>query len=562
MNEMALSKLLRVSITFLVVGAVTSCAAAGMQQSSRAQLDSAVANPARWKAAKVESQRKPVAPSIFLDTKYVPARGRKVRVAAGASASRNLQSAIDQASAGDVIELEAGAEYIGNFTLPSKPSSSSDYIIIRSSRADDLKVDTRVSPSNSASMAKLTSPNIDPVLKTALGAHHFRLIGIEMTIAPDVKANRNLVRLGEGDERELEQLPHDLIIERCYIHGSATQTVRRGIALNSTSTAIIDSYISEIHEKGADSQAICGWNGAGPFKIVNNYLEAAGENVMFGGADPKIEGLVPSDIEMRRNHLRKPLEWKRGEGGYAGAEWSVKNLLELKNAQRVIIEGNILENCWVDAQVGYAILLKSVNQDGGASWSVTQDVEVSNNVIRHASGGVNIQGRSQDQPGGQTARVSIRNNLFEDISGERWGGEGAFMKISEAEGVEVNHNTVLQSGNVITAYGSPSTGFDFRNNLVLHNTYGIKGDGANSGNDTLAQYFPDVQFKKNVIIGAVDSAYPQKKNFYPLSIQDVKFMDFTKGDYRLSPASPFKRAGLKDEDIGVDFDELEAAMSF
>jgi hypothetical protein len=264
--------------------------------------------------------------------------------------------------------------------------------------------------------------------------------------------------------------------------------------------------------------------------------------------------LVPSDIEIRRNHLRKPLEWKRGEAGYAGAEWSVKNLLELKNAQRVLIEGNVMENCWVEAQVGYAVLLKSVNQEGGAEWSVTQDVEVRNNVIRHASGGVNIQGRSEDQRGGQTRRVRISNNLMEDISGERWGGEGTFLKISESEEVEVDHNTVLQSGNVITAYGAANFGFVFKNNLVLHNLYGIKGDGTKSGNETLDFYFPDRSFKKNVIVGAQNSAYPQKKNFYPAFIEEVGFVDFANGNYRLTLFSPF-------QNVGVDYDALMAAMS-
>ena len=51
--------------------------------------------------------------------------------------------------------------------------------------------------------------------------------------------------------------------------------------------AVIDSYLSEAHVVGFDSQAICGVNGPGPFKIVNNYLEGSGENVMFGGADPR-----------------------------------------------------------------------------------------------------------------------------------------------------------------------------------------------------------------------------------------------------------------------------------
>ena len=50
------------------------------------------------------------------------------------------------------------------------------------------------------------------------------------------------------------------------------------------------------------------------------------------GADPTIKDLVPSDIEIRRNHLAKPLAWKAGEPAYEGRKWSVKNLLELKEA--------------------------------------------------------------------------------------------------------------------------------------------------------------------------------------------------------------------------------------
>ena len=60
----------------------------------------------------------------------------------------------------------------------------------------------------------------------------------------------------------------------------------------------------------ADAQAINGYNGAGPFRIINNYVEGAGENILFGGSDPAITQLVPSNIEVRRNHIYKPLAWQ------------------------------------------------------------------------------------------------------------------------------------------------------------------------------------------------------------------------------------------------------------
>src|SRR5690606_28378953 len=110
----------------------------------------------------------------------------------------------------------------------------------------------------------------------------------------------------------------------------------RCVALNSASTAVIDSWLSECHGKGFDSQAIAGWNGSGPYKIVNNHLAGAGENLMFGGADPSIPNGLPEDIEIRRNHFIKPPEWK--------GVWTVKNLIELKLGRRVLIEGNVFEN--------------------------------------------------------------------------------------------------------------------------------------------------------------------------------------------------------------------------
>src|SRR5262249_22462042 len=188
--------------------------------------------------------------------------------------------------------------------------------------------------------------------------------------------------------------------------------------------------IADCHEDGADAQAICGWNGPGPFKIEDDYLEGSGENVMFGGADPSIKDLVPSDIEIRHNTFRKPLSWKANDPTYAETHWSVKNLLELKNARRVVIERNRLENCWVDAQTGFAIQLTPRNQDGAAPWSTVEDVAIVNNVVAHAAGGVNILGRDNNQQSAQARRIAIRNNLFQDIGSPAWGKNGRFLQIT------------------------------------------------------------------------------------------------------------------------------------
>jgi hypothetical protein len=53
----------------------------------------------------------PEPPRVFLDTTYVTPAGKTINVAAGGA----VQAAIDQAQPGDVIMLQAGATFTGNF---------------------------------------------------------------------------------------------------------------------------------------------------------------------------------------------------------------------------------------------------------------------------------------------------------------------------------------------------------------------------------------------------------------------------------------------------------------
>lgn len=557
-----MNSILSVALAIISSVSVFACAATSTHRANDAANKSDSPNVAAVSAISTFDEKtiKPAPPAILLDTDYERQTGRTITVKSGG----NLQAAFDSAAPGDTVALEAGATFIGNFTLPAKDKTSKRWITIRSSVPDEKlpPPGTRVSAMDGKWMAKLASPNADPVLKTAAGAHHYRLVGLEFQVAPAATINYGLILLGDGSSKQNspEQVPHDLIIDRCFVHGNETGNLRRGIALNSARTAIIDSRISDCHEVGADSQAICGWNGPGPFKIVNNYLEGAGENFMLGGADPSIQNLVISDIEFRRNYCAKPLAWKVGHPTYAGKRWSIKNNFELKNARRVAVDGNVFENSWLDAQVGFAILFTPRNQEGSAPWSTVEDVSFTNNIVRHAAGGINILGRDDIHPSQQTKRITIRNNFFEDVGGPQWGGNGRFLQITETDGVVIDHNTIIHTGNIITAYGKPNSNFVFTNNIMLHNQYGVFGDGSSVGNPTLNQYFPNCVFKKNVIAGGRSSLYPAD-NFFPSSLTDAKFADNSKSDYRLSASSPYKNAGTDGKSIGCDMDEMKAAFA-
>src|SRR3989441_2210667 len=504
--------------------------------------------------AGVTGQERPALPRVTLDTTVVSPSGRVIAVPAGG----NLQAALNAAQPGDVIDLPAGAVFVGNFTLPNK--SGAEGITVRSSSSPRLPPPgSRVSPGDAVAMPKLVSPNSAPTLSTAPRAHRYRLIGIEITTTSSV--NFTLVLLESPRQTSTEAIPTDIIVDRCYIHGTLEGEIRRGVALNGARLAVIDSYLSDFHQRGADTQAIAGWNVPGPFKIVNNYLEAAGENVIFGGADPSILDLVPSDIEIRRNYLFKPLSWKIGEPAYAGRPWRVKNLFELKNARRVVVEGNIFEHNWAHAQNGFAILFTVRNQDGRAPWSVVEDVTYVSNIVRDTGSGINILGRDDIHPSQQTRRILIKNNLFEDVNGPRWGGEGRlFQLLNGTADVIIEQNMGLQTGEILAAGPGPHAGLIFRNNIVLHNMYGGGGDNT-YGNPalTLSTYFPGAVFEGNILVGGNPAPHPARNSF-PASLEAIGFVNLHQGDCRLSASSAYKHAGTERKDPGVDLEALRMAV--
>jgi hypothetical protein len=84
------------------------------------------------------------------------------------------------------------------------------------------------------------------------GAHHYRFIGIE--VAPKGGAFvSTLLQFGDK-EASADAVPHHLIVDRCYVHGDAKVGARRGVALNGRHIAVIDSYVADFKEVGADSQ--------------------------------------------------------------------------------------------------------------------------------------------------------------------------------------------------------------------------------------------------------------------------------------------------------------------
>ena len=486
-------------------------------------------------------------PRSFVDTRYPAQTGRTISVGAGA----NLQTAINNAARGDVIELAPGAVFNGNFILPAKAGTG--WITIRT--ATSLPPEgVRVTPASAGNFAKVVTGNSMPALRTATSAaaSYYRIVGVEFrSSAPMTYA---IVDLGDYTDTATDpsQLSSDIILDRVWIHGSSTQTIQRCLALNNRRSGIIDSRLSDCHIAGGEAQGIAGWYGPGPFKIVNNYIEGSAENIMFGGADPKFSGLTPADIEIRRNHLMKPLSWR--------GVWSVKNLLELKNARRVLIEANILENNWADGQTGFAVVLKSQNQSGRCTWCVTENVTFRYNRVINSPGGMNILAAQAENGGGAQAanRISIAHNTFENVGRlSQAGDRRIFQVLGALRDVRIEHNSALGEDVAVMFDGQPTVRFVLRNNLLARGQYGIFGSGRAEGSTALSYYAPDGIVAGNVIVAAPASMYPVN-NFYPSS---TSLLGSLSDGVMLSSGSTYWTMATDGTMIGADANRLQEALA-
>ncbi|MEP6618253.1 MAG: Ig-like domain-containing protein [bacterium] len=500
-------------------------------------------------------------PQVYLNTAAPPAPdvgGVIISVNAGG----NLQNALNSAQPGDVIALANGASFTGNFILPNKNTTSTKWITIRPQNLTGMPAQgARMTPTVAATvnLPKILSNTNLGAIATAPGAHHFRIIGVEVTFAPGVTVNTGLVRFGDdggNGQTTIASIPHDLVLDRSYVHGAPTAQARRGLALNSASSAVIDSYLSDFHEvNGTDAQAIMGWNGPGPFKITNNYLEGSAENILWGGSDPGVPNLVPSDIEIRGNHFYKPPAWK--------GVWLVKNLYESKNSQRVLIEGNLFENNWQDGQVGTAIALKTSNV-GACPWCVTQDYTFRYNLVRNIGGAIVVSGSPDNAfPDIHARRLTFTDNVFQNINASaQFDGAGYGVLVNgDPSDVTIANNTIMSPTNSALFFsgGAIAPRLTMRDNVVHGGSLGIKGSGTVAGSPTLAAFSPTGYFIGNVMVIASGAGYPTA-NFFPTTTTTVGFSNLGTNDFRLTSSSTYKGRSSEGRDPGADLDMINSLI--
>ena len=544
----------------------------------------------------------PELPRVWVYTAFDKPTGNVFRP----KTSDDFQQALDDAKLGDIIELEAGTEYVGNFQLPNK-TEGEGWIYILSSKYDRLPPPgVRVDPAKHAQyMPKIVTPNVSAAIVNRISAHHYRFVGIDISTsfdspAPQRYINYGIVMLTPAVNNVLvahvEMLASNITFDRCYVHGHPEGNSTGGIKINGRNIAVIDSHVSEIHCEGADAQAVGSSRGPGPYKIVNNYLEGSGENVMFGGADATDETFQPQDIEFRNNHLYTPLLWRTPryfEDGTSKYLWVIKNSFELKNAKRILIDGNIFENNWGgQGQGGPSILFTVRSQDGHNPWASITDLTFTNNLLLNFEAGFNTLTSDNNHDSDLSHTFLYRNNIIH-LSGR--GGFAFLFGGPSSEKFRIDRNTIIRAVNAYLGINSSTIlrNFAFTNNIVDYARYGFHMGG---GIVDLSILFPDGNISNNLMYSSISEPKwqygldnPELTNTIENNQADIGFagsksyltpdytflngysVNYFNADYADNPIdfdveAFVKNCGLRDDSkykeqgVGIDVNELLYAL--
>jgi len=455
-------------------------------------------------------------PRVYLNSKYpmLPSTSKTLTVGLNKN-FQDCQPAIEAAEPGDVISIDAGF-ICSPISLPNKGDpNSTDFVVIQTANLNLLPPEgQRITETDHPNLAVIQTAD-KPAITTVSYAHHYYFVGIEIRLDPQYTGiNRCLVNFNTWSD-DVTHLAHDFVLARSYIHAGPQQEENIGVLLNAGRISIVDSVISEIHMIGGGGAGIMGFSlGAGPFNITNNLISSAGAAFHLGAKDSNLIDLIPSDVVFSQNILTKSLTWRQPITDLAGkvGHWGISGAINLESAQRILMTQNLIENYWIqDAEYNVSMIFfnPSSYNDGTAGsdhyWNRVQDVTFYNNVIRHGPSAMAISYQDPSDAQVIAQRLDIEYNTIYDI-GSSWGkAEGLLYLSGQAQGpVEFNQNTMLDSDDTGPNLIWASTGglygqFIFTNNLTYDAIGGIIDPALGTGAPTLAQNFPGIIFKGNIL---------------------------------------------------------------
>lgn len=571
------------------------------------------------------------------------------------SLTSTVQADINAAACGDTILVTAGSS-LGTITLPHKGCDNAHWITIKSTGvsnglfpAEGVRATpciagvasmpgrlpyTCPTPTNLA--FKITAPASSSAILQTGGADHYRIIGAEITrpTTPAVVIFSLIDLSGNGTQA------NNIIFDRVWCHGvegtfpqnasTDTSTTRCLYLGQSNHVAFINSTVSNIYDNGStatngntDSQCISGGvggiqlSGWGVYKVYNNHMECGSEGIILGGAGgpaPTPAGCtlgttctldVPTDIEVRQNYWFAPNQWNGNTTTINATGYpNRKNGVEFKTGGRILLEGNVMENCWYSSQpYCYVFDFAPKNQSNGAGSPICKSCLVQDFTARY-NYGYNYVGdhmaiySTMDIGCGTCSTLGRRGSVHDNLLGDKLNA-GSVTGLAGTDGIEfladagpmtdvsITHNTIVSAMRSGMLFGGnlgtgSFTNFVFQNNLFSAGNYGIFSGNSGSGceaNNTADNFFlwlnncagatwtadHNAMFNWNTSnLGAtLGKNWPTNGNglgnFFYTGTAGPLFVNFGTGDsgfnpgnYALQASSPLHNAGSDGKDIGAD----------
>lgn len=434
-----------------------------------------------------------------------PSTGNVIKVRSG----DNLQAALDAAATDTSglpvsVLLEPKGSWTGNFVC--KPKTHTNTVYVQPDWDSDAELGQgRDMVATHPDLPQLLTATMTPIPGVTYGAilssvnsdgWSWRGIHFDKTVQRSA-----IVELGSSTEANPLNVATDWTFDQCRFIGDPTKYQKRALIVNCRKVTIGRCVMKNIGFSGEDGQCILGYNGPGPFTIVGNYLSGGAEPILFGGGTVRSDAMVPSDVIVRGNHVTLD------RAAWDASKWTVKNLFEIKNVQRCLVEGNLFENVWTHGQDGTAIVLKAAGYEGAVpSPPLTRQWELTfrYNVVRNA-GSFMATLYSENQPTLGTDTLDISHNVAYNLKTGIYTGQArGFGYGGPSKNVRVAHNTLPKLGNAfIYHWNDPAvdamTGFKCIGNLAHEGYYGVFGGKVpGPGLPTIQAYTPGAAWDANV----------------------------------------------------------------
>ncbi len=268
----------------------------------------------------------PTLPQAFVDVSYFPAAAGTTRTATSCA---NIQTQINAAVGGDKVVIPVSLGTCTDSTRLNFPNhTGSGYVVVTTDQYSALP-----SPGGRVNLSHLSLMPIiaaDPAAVNgnvfefpssgaATPSNYWWIAGIAVqgltsgnqTNTPSYVQAGNIAGNG-GTQTTTAGMPHHIILDRCLFLGDPRTNLTNGLLMECANCAVVGSYMDDVHGVGLESHGWLTTSGTGPILIQSNEIHALSNTFFFGGNDPSIVGLVPSDVVIRGNWFMDRPQWDSG----------------------------------------------------------------------------------------------------------------------------------------------------------------------------------------------------------------------------------------------------------